>query len=145
MPYKFSLNKFEKSGLDVLFYGQEHFDTISILDDKRDISQDTIGDLMKKQRVLSNRELMLKNFQKLIESLTECEDYIQSVMDGDITGDSDIGRMLNKCMGQFTSEDMATLEEMVKTNFNDAVMTNSLAKLQMAQIHLTEKINSVFS
>ena len=35
MPYKFNLDSFEKSGLDVLFYGQEHFDTMAILDDKR--------------------------------------------------------------------------------------------------------------
>jgi hypothetical protein len=47
MPYKFNLSNFEKSGLDVLFYGQEHFDTMAILDDKREISQATIGDLMK--------------------------------------------------------------------------------------------------
>ena len=129
----------------MLFYGQEHFDTISILDDKRDISKDNIGQFMKQQRILSNRELMLKNFSKLIESLTECELYIQKVIDGNITGDADIGRMLNKCMGQFTKDDMQVLEQMVKTNFKDAVMASSLAKLQMAQIHLTEKINTVFS
>jgi hypothetical protein len=35
------------SGLDVLFYNQEHYDTISILENKKDISQDTIGDFIK--------------------------------------------------------------------------------------------------
>jgi hypothetical protein len=34
------------SGLDILFYGQDHFDTMAILEDKRDISQDTIGELI---------------------------------------------------------------------------------------------------
>jgi len=34
-------------GLDVLFYNQEHYDTISILEHKKDISQDTIGDYIK--------------------------------------------------------------------------------------------------
>ena len=72
---------------------------------------------------------MLKNFQKLIESLEECELYIDKVVEGQITGDSNIGRMLNKCMGQFTQEDMQVLDQMVKTNFSDAVMANSLAKL----------------
>lgn len=66
-------------------------------------------------------------------------------MDGNITGDPEIGRMLNKCMGQFTDEDLTVLQGMVEMNFDDAVMANSLAKLQMMQIHLTEKINSVFS
>jgi len=39
---------------------------------------------------------------------------------------------------------MQLLESMVLTNFNDAMMTNNLAKLQMAQINLTEKINNLF-
>lgn len=34
---------------------------------------------------------------------------------------------------------------MIATNYKDAVMTNNLAKLQMAQINLTEKINNLFS
>ena len=55
MPFKFCINNFDKTGLDVLFYGQEHFDTISILDDKRDISKDNIGEFMKQQKVLSNK------------------------------------------------------------------------------------------
>lgn len=82
MPYKFNLDNFERSGLDILFYGQEHFDTMAILDDKREISQATIGDLMKNQRILSNRQLMLKNFRKLIENLEDCENYIDSVQNG---------------------------------------------------------------
>ena len=36
--YQFAVKDFEKSGLDILFYNQEHFDTMSILDDKREIS-----------------------------------------------------------------------------------------------------------
>jgi hypothetical protein len=37
------------------------------------------------------------------------------------------------------------LEQMIATNYKDAVMTNNLAKLQMAQIKLTEKINDLFA
>ena len=83
MPYKFNLTNFEKSGLDVLFYGQDHFDTMAILDDKREtLTQATIGDLVKNQKILSNRQLMLKNFRKLIENLDDCEIYMQSVVSG---------------------------------------------------------------
>lgn len=49
MPFKFNLQNIEKTGLDVLFYGQDHLDTMAILDDKREINQDTIGDMMKTQ------------------------------------------------------------------------------------------------
>jgi len=35
MPYKFNLADIDRSGLDVLFYGQEHFDTLAILNDTR--------------------------------------------------------------------------------------------------------------
>jgi|688.fasta_scaffold1509466_2 hypothetical protein len=84
---------------------------------------------MNKQKILSNRELMLKNFKKLIENLEDCEDYIKKVIDGKITGDVEIGRQLNKCLSQFTNEDMALLEQMIHTNFKDAMMSNNLAKL----------------
>ena len=84
---------------------------------------------MNKQKILSNRELMLKNFRKLIENLEDCEDYIKKVIDGKITGDVEIGRQLNKCLSQFTNEDMALLEQMIHTNFKDAMMSNNLAKL----------------
>ena len=88
---------------------------------------------------------MLKNLQNLINGLNECEAYIQQVVDGKIVGDAEIGRMMNKCMGQFNSEDMQLLEQLIKQNFEDAMLTNSLTKLQMSQVNLTEKINSIFS
>jgi len=72
---------------------------MSILDDKRDISQDTIGELVKNQKILSNRGLLLKNLQQLISNLTDCENYIQRVIEQREVGDPEIGRLLNKCMG----------------------------------------------
>ena len=88
---------------------------------------------------------MLKNLKNLTESLAECEQYIDNVVNNKLKGDSDIGRMMNKCMGQFNNDDMKILEELVRTNFTDTMMINSLSKLQMAQINLTEKINTSFS
>ena len=88
---------------------------------------------------------MLKNLKNLTESLAECEQYIDNVVSKKIKGDPEIGRMMNKCMGQFNDNDMKILEQLVRTNFTDTMMINSLAKLQLAQIHLTEKINNSFS
>ena len=88
---------------------------------------------------------MLKNFRKLIENLDDCEKYVQDVLAGKEKGDPEIGRALNKCLSQFTSEDMVLLEYMVHTNFRDAMMSSNLSKLQMAQMNLTEKINLVFT
>ena len=53
---------------------------------------------------------MLKNMSKLIENLGDCENYIQDVIDNKQTGDPEVGRLINKCMGQFNSEDMGLLE-----------------------------------
>lgn len=39
MPFKFNLENYERSGLDVLFYGQEYYDTNLITDGKRQIDQ----------------------------------------------------------------------------------------------------------
>jgi len=146
LPFKFRLDNPAETGLDVLFYGQEHCDTMSILSDKREqLSTDSLKEMEKNQKMLKNRELMRRNFRELREGLDECDDYVQSIIDGKQAYDANIGREINKCLGQFTSEDLAILEQMVVTNYKDAVMTNNLAKLQMAQINLSEKINNLFS
>jgi hypothetical protein len=63
LPYRFKLEEFDSTGLDVLFYGQEHCDTMSILSDKRDtLTTDNLKDMEKNQQLLKNRELMLSNF-----------------------------------------------------------------------------------
>jgi nitrogen regulatory protein PII-like uncharacterized protein len=46
-------------------------------------------------------------------------------------------------MSQFSWEDMETLEKMVKDNYEDAVLINSLGKLQHYQIVLNEKISQI--
>jgi hypothetical protein len=118
---------------------------MTIVDERVKINQETVREMMENQHILSNRDVMLKNLQNLITGLDECEAYIEKVVEGDIVGDAEIGRMMNKCMGQFNSQDMLLLEQLIRTNFQDAMLTNSLTKLQMGQVHLTEKINSIFS
>lgn len=75
---------------------------------------------------------MLKNFKKLIENISDCEAYIQSILDDKQTPDQEIANQLNMALSQFTAQDMLLLEEMVHTNFKDAMMANNLSKLQMA-------------
>ncbi len=63
----------------MLFYGQEHFDTLAILSQKDDedmMSEGRIGDLMKNQKLFSNKELMTRNLQQLTVNMQECEAYI---------------------------------------------------------------------
>lgn len=56
-----------------------------------------------------------------------------------------MARTIKKALDQFTTDDMGILEQMIVKNYKNAVMTNNLAKLQMSQINLTEKINGLFS
>mmetsp|Transcript_16096 Transcript_16096/g.27188 ORF Transcript_16096/g.27188 Transcript_16096/m.27188 type:complete len:338 (-) Transcript_16096:581-1594(-) len=145
MPFKFNLENIEKSGLDVLFYGQEHYDTMAILNKRKPIEQDKFAKQLEEQKLLSNRPLLLRNFRELIENLEECEKYVSDVLAGKQNKDVVIGNVLNRSMSQFTQEDLAVLEQMVLQNFSDAVMTNNLSKLQSAQITLTQRINNIFS
>ena len=76
---------------------------MTIVDERVKINQDTVKEMMENQQILSNRDVMLKNLQNLITGLNECESYIEQIIDEDIVGDAEIGRMMNKCMGQFNS------------------------------------------
>ena len=131
MPFKFNMTNFAQTGLDILFYGQEFYDTMAILDDnsRREINKDNIGELKESQQILSNRAVMHKNLSKLVENLQDCEEYIQNAVSSPQQGDPEIGRLLNKCMGQFNSQDMQILEQLVSNNFKNAHLTNSLGKL----------------
>jgi hypothetical protein len=34
-PYRIAMQDFEKTGLDVIFYGQEHYDTMAIVSERQ--------------------------------------------------------------------------------------------------------------
>lgn len=132
----------------MLFYGQDHFDTLAILSQQRQqdgMSESRVSDLMKNQKLFSNKELMLRNMTQLCYSMRECEDYIQAVVDGRRPADPEVAHALNQCISQFSSDDLSVLETMVRENFQDAMMVNTLAKLQHAQITMTEKLNNIFT
>ena len=49
---------------------------MAILQQRQDVSQDEIRNLMENQKLLSNKDLMLKNFKEVTENLKEAEEYI---------------------------------------------------------------------
>jgi len=67
------------------------------------------------------------------------------VLDGKKEGNSDLGRLLDDTMGQFSTSDIERLEQLVASNFEDALMINSLARLQQGQLRITEKLNNIFA
>lgn len=139
------MKDFEKSGLDVVFYGQDHYDTMAILQQRDNITQDELGTLMKEQKLFTNKEMMLRNFKEVTDNLNDCENYIKEVLEGKRVGDSDLGRLLDDTMGQFSTDDMIQLESQVASNFEDALMINNLARLQQGQLRITEKLNNIFA
>ena len=124
-PYEITLNEFEKTGLDIIFYGQDHCDTMAIM--QKDIDNDEIPRLKETQKLISNKDLMSKNFQEVIANLTECEKYIDGILNGTIEGDSELGRTLEDCLGQFSTDDMDLLDSLVASNFEDALLISSLS------------------
>ena len=91
LPYKINVNNYDRTGLDLIFYGQDHYDTMAVIQDKMEMEDATLGGLLKDQKILGNREVMLKNFHKLVESLNQCEAYIEKVASGKQQNDQDIG------------------------------------------------------
>lgn len=129
-PFTMQIKEFEKTGLDVVFYGQDHYDTMAIMQNEKEIDYNSIPELKEKQKLYSNKDLMSKNFSEVIANLSECESYIQEVIDGKREGDSELGRQLEDCMAQFSTDDMELLESLVASNFEDALLVSSLSKLQ---------------
>jgi hypothetical protein len=80
VPYKISLKEFEKTGLDVIFYGQDHFDTMAILQDKSDMDHEEITRRKGEAKLLTNKDLLDKNFSEVIRNLSECEKYVDRVL-----------------------------------------------------------------
>lgn len=56
-----------------------------------------------------------------------------------------MGRLLEQCMSVFSSDDMAVLEALISSNFEDALMVSSLSKLQQHQMKISERLNTVFA
>ena len=52
---------------------------------------------------------------------------------------------MDDCLGQFSTDDMAMLESMIVSNYEDAVMISNLSKLQKYQLHIQEKLNQIFA
>lgn len=145
LPYQIKLEEFEKTGLDVIFYGQEHVDTMAIMQEKTQPDQSKIKELMTSQKLFSNKDLMDKNFTDVIKNLEECEKYVQDVLDGKKEPNSDLGRIMDECLGQFSTDDMEILESLISSNFEDAVMINNLSKLQQHQLRISEQLNQIFA
>jgi len=100
---------------------------------------------MRDQKLFTNKEMMLRNFKEVIDNLSDAESYITDVVNGKRQGNSDLGRMLDDAMGQFSTDDMEYLEKIVASNFEDALMINSLARLQQNQLRISEKLNNIFA
>ncbi len=80
VQYSFAVQQFHKSGLDVLFYGQEHVDTLAILSRSEDFTQEDVSALAKNQKLLSNKELMNRNLGELVRNLKHCEVFVQKII-----------------------------------------------------------------
>ena len=76
---------------------------MAILQQRRDIAQEDIGKLNEDQKLLSNKDLLLKNFQEVIDNLEDCDEYIQQV----IVSTSRTPRWLTPC--DRTANSMATV------------------------------------
>lgn len=79
-PYQIKMGNYEQTGLDVIFYGQDHYDTMAIISERQQPKQDEIGQLVAEQKLLSNKDLLARNFAEVIQNLEECDAYIEGVI-----------------------------------------------------------------
>lgn len=65
---------------------------------------------MSNSSLFGHKELLKKNFGELIANMKDCEEFIDDVLAGRQENRSDLGRLLDKCMSQFSKDDMEMLE-----------------------------------
>ena len=70
------MQEFQKTGLDVIFYGQEHYDTMAFVSERQQPKQSEIGQLLTEQKLLSNKDLLSRNFDEVISNLDDCDKFI---------------------------------------------------------------------
>lgn len=114
---------------------------MAIVSERQQPKQDEIGQLLSDQKLLPNKDLLARNFDEVIHNLEDCDAYIQTIIDNGGEGDSDLGRLMDECLGQFSTDDMELLENMVASNFEDALMISSLSKLQQHQLGISSQLN----
>jgi len=68
---------------------------MAIVSGRVQTSQDEIGEKVANQKLLSNKDLLSRNFDEVIENLDECDKYIQSIIDNGGEGDSELGRLMD--------------------------------------------------
>lgn len=127
--YSFVTEGEHAAGLDLVFYGQRHCDTLGVLDEKNEIQAEEIKDLMNNQSLYTNRQSFKASMHALVASLKECEEYVAEVVAGKREGDPEIGRKLNKVMSLFSTADVEMLERMVADNYEDLSLVSKIAKL----------------
>lgn len=62
------------------------------------MSNDKVADLMKNQKLFSNKDLMTRNLGQLAINLDECKNYIEDVREGRLNANEDIIKSLNSCI-----------------------------------------------
>eukprot|EP00922_Rhytidocystis_sp_ex-Travisia-forbesii_P016312 GHVS01024275.1.p1 GENE.GHVS01024275.1~~GHVS01024275.1.p1 ORF type:complete len:353 (-),score=90.89 GHVS01024275.1:121-1179(-) len=88
-------------------------------------------------------EASLGSLQNL---LLVCRQYVEGVLDGTATADSDLGRLLvtSLCAGEGNSMDSEHFEKMCQTSVQDTLMVSYLASLARLQFAVAEKLNTSF-
>lgn len=84
---------------------------------------------MRTQKLFDNKLVVKRNLQELVDQLKACEEYVDDVISGKKEGDIKIANTLAQCIGIFSSDDLNTLETMIKENYEDQVMLSTMSKL----------------
>ena len=72
------MDQYERTGLDLLCFGQEENDTLAVLLNEDEYDEKRINEITTKQQLYSNKELIKKNLQNVIQILESFESYVDS-------------------------------------------------------------------
>lgn len=94
-------------------------------------------------RILSDFENLEVALNNLLNSIQTVSTYVQSVVDGKVAGDENLGRAIAHALSAIPQLDSETFERMFCSNVQDLLLIMYLSNLTRMQLALADKIHNL--
>lgn len=133
-----SAARFESVDLDIHAYEGEKIGVDALINGNPDNDR-----LDAPATILSDFENLQIALSKLWEMIQSCSTYVESVVEGKVEGDSEIGLMLSHAIAAVPHLNAADFDQMFSGNIQDLLSILYLSNVTRTQLAIADKINGL--